>query len=719
VVYTGGSANAFAVSAGFFLNPGDRVDTRGGGRVAIELSDGSMVVVEPESVIVLKDFRQAESLRELFEIVLGKVRVKINHVGGRPNPYRMNSPTASIAVRGTEFTISVQPDGDTEVLVIEGAVQVTSLSDPGQSILVEAGRGVLVQAGRDLRLVAAAAPNAAAKPAGDRDANGSDDSRAVASAGNHGSDDHEDSPKSSGNSPKAMASVTNRESDDREEHKWQGSGSGAPAQSGTDSHSGSDSHTVAAVGNVSDRSDDKNEKEEEDDDDKKSKTSHNPPSSSGGGATTHPDRPANTPRATSGVYDSYVAGLSDIAQIPFLFRFNAFPEAHLDSLENPAYATQFGTAEARLFLLPTFGTRPDDPSGTLPSTYGVSPRVSVFGRLGNSNYYAGGSVSGLHAGDNGGLSTANLYSGSVAAARRFGRNSFGVELESLRGSGASSTTATYVGETTSVEAIRAEARITQTRLTAGLSHEFGTSARLGVFYRYGFLSANDHDVTHTLNSAALSPNLTESTGHSSEIGFRLRGVIHPRLFYGLTGAWLGASLADRTVRTGVADSHERDFAHRASFGWGLGYAVSRRTVVTLDLAGGLSRASSTRIEDANGHLLQSGLANSRFVSSHAAVQTDLTRRLFVSGSYMYVWHSGELTTSLFPDRFGVAALAQDSVLPISPSAFLLGARFSDFGAGWRFTPSLFVQYLFTTDYGASASSHALMLRYTVAFRKDR
>ncbi len=138
----------------FLLNPGDRVDTRSGGRVVIDLSDGSMVVVEPQSVVVLKDFRQAESLRELFEITLGKVRVKINHFGGRPNPYRMNSPTASIAVRGTEFSIEVSPTGDTQVIVYEGAVQVTSLSDPSQSVLVEAGRGVLVQAGRDFHMLA-------------------------------------------------------------------------------------------------------------------------------------------------------------------------------------------------------------------------------------------------------------------------------------------------------------------------------------------------------------------------------------------------------------------------------------------------------------------------------------------------------------------------------------------------------------------------------------
>ena len=33
------------LTAGYILNPGDQIDTRGGGRVVIDLSDGSMVVV--------------------------------------------------------------------------------------------------------------------------------------------------------------------------------------------------------------------------------------------------------------------------------------------------------------------------------------------------------------------------------------------------------------------------------------------------------------------------------------------------------------------------------------------------------------------------------------------------------------------------------------------------------------------------------------------------
>ena len=59
------------------------------------------------------------------------VRVKINHFGGKPNPYRMNSPTASIAVRGTEFSIQVDQQGQTQVVVYEGAVEVQAAAVAG------------------------------------------------------------------------------------------------------------------------------------------------------------------------------------------------------------------------------------------------------------------------------------------------------------------------------------------------------------------------------------------------------------------------------------------------------------------------------------------------------------------------------------------------------------------------------------------------------------
>src|SRR5262245_14401510 len=150
------SGNARAAStllSGISLSPGDEIDTRGGGHVTIELSDGSLVTVQPGSVLVFQDYRNAGSLRELLKITVGRVRVRINHFGGRPNPYRVNSPTASIAVRGTEFSVSVAARGDTEVIVYEGLLEVASLAPPLRRVMVEAGHGVIIRANEDIRFI--------------------------------------------------------------------------------------------------------------------------------------------------------------------------------------------------------------------------------------------------------------------------------------------------------------------------------------------------------------------------------------------------------------------------------------------------------------------------------------------------------------------------------------------------------------------------------------
>jgi hypothetical protein len=661
-VITSNSGSSLGLSAGFLLNPGDRVDTRAGGRVVIDLSDGSMVVVEPQSVIVLKDFRQADSLRELFDIMLGKVRVQINHFAGRPNPYRMNSPTASIAVRGTQFSIEVRLSGDTRVMVFEGAVQVTSLSDASQTVLVEAGRGVLVQAGQDFHLIGAAGNTPALRPDGDRRAQDAD-----------------------GDLDQAA--------------------------------------NLAAVGPSN-------------------------PSAGNSASAGRGDHDGIAPRATASAYDTYVSSLSDLAATPFLFRFNAFSETHLDSLENPAYATQFQIAEARVFVLPTIGggSSPGgsqatfDPAGILPGNYSISPQISVFSPIRHSSFFAGGSFSTSRASDNAvtsspdedsatagqtpsrtptsGGSLSNFYSGSFLLARRFGSTSVGVEVESLRGTGSLSSTTTDTDTQTSVEQVLAASRVSQTRFTAGLSHDFGRTTKLGIFYDYGFISANDHDLSHTLNNVPIGLNATASTGHSSKIGFRFRGVINPRLFYGVTGGWLGVSLADDLARTNTVNSYESDRAQHGSMGLGIGYALSRRTILTFDTAAGASRVASSRLEDATGNLLQNGTANSHFFSGHTAVQVNLTRRLFVSASYLNVWHAQHLKVSLFPDQFGNTNLVQDSFFPLTPTAYQLASHFSDFGIGWRFSPEFFAQYLFTTDYGVTAPTHTIMLRYTIKLRRD-
>lgn len=631
LIYSGDSVPA-GLTAGYILNPGDRIDTRGGGRVVIDLSDGSMVVVQPESVIVLKDFQQASSLRELFDIVRGMVRVRINHFGGRPNPYRMNSPTASIAVRGTEFSIEVSPQGDTQVVVYEGVVEVSSLADPDQTSLIEAGRGVLVQGSQVFPFV------------GRNDA------------------DHDQHP------PMAMAN---------------GSGPAPPQpQDGQNAGQHPDSHS--------------------------------PP-----GGAPHAERD-NSPPATPSIYDRYIAGLSDIGQVPFLYRYNAAAEPYLDSLENPAYATGFTSGEGRVFVLPSIsGLRglqqyqgAFGPGGTLPGDYSLSPQFSLFSPIPGSNFTIGGSASASLVGTSG-VSTGAFYSGALVVARRFGSSSFGVELDSLKGTGS------LVGSTSdSGGPVPGSASdVSQTRLTAGFSRDLKKNAKLGIFYRYAFISANDAGQSGASYEGS-AVNSTRTSGHSSEFGMRLRGAITPRLSYGVAGDWVDVSLQDALLLTDAVASHQRDRSQRGSLAFGLGFALTRRIVWSFDATGGAARNAASRTEDATGHTLQNGDANPYFVSVHTAIQANLSRHLFVSASLMNVWQSNGLNVDLFPDQYGQRTLVQDSFFPSSATTYPYAGRFSDFGAGWRFTPNFFVQYLYSTDYGASAASHTLMLRYTFRLRRE-
>lgn len=593
------------LTPGYILNPGDRIDTRGGGRVVIDLSDGSMVVVAPESIVVLKNFRDAASLRELFEITLGMVRVKINHFAGKPNPYRMNSPTASIAVRGTEFSIEVDAQGGTQVVVFEGAVEVASLANPDRRVLVEAGRSVLVQRGQDFHLL-----GAAPAPGGNR--GDPPERNQAANMDRRGPD-----PQNGAGPPPAGGPAP------------PGGNSGPPPPGGNGG-------PPPASGKAA------------------------PPGGYGGPPRVDHEREDTSPRTTASTYNRYVAGLSDVGQIPFLYRFNAFPEAHLDSVENPAYSTEFHSPEGRLFFLPAFrgaSTLQTDLSFFAPAgggfTLGGSGSASREGGSSSNMFYSGA-----------------YYSGSLVAARRFGANSFGLELAALKGA---ATPVGIAGGSDGVGGLAAQriassSDVSQTRLTAGFSRDLPNGAKLGIFYRYAFIHAGTHTGDggsgYNIDNFPMGLNAAGVAGHSSEFGLRLRGAINPRLYYGLAGTWLGISL----------DSTERDRAQRGSVAAGLGYALTRRTMLSFDLTAGAARTWAA----------QNSGTNNRFVGLHAAVQSDLTRRLFASASFLNVWPHAN--------------------------------RFSDFGAGWRFNTNLFVQYVYSTDYGVTSAAHTLMLRYT--FRKE-
>ena len=86
-------------SSSLLVNVGDWVRTGPEGRLILQLPDGTFIVVHQNSVITIQEPR-APTLRNLFNIAMGKARFYIQRFGGRSNPHGAGTSTALIAVRG-------------------------------------------------------------------------------------------------------------------------------------------------------------------------------------------------------------------------------------------------------------------------------------------------------------------------------------------------------------------------------------------------------------------------------------------------------------------------------------------------------------------------------------------------------------------------------------------------------------------------------------------
>ena len=636
------------IARGATVLPGDEIDTRAGGRVAIELGDGSLVIVQPGSLVVIQDYRNASSLRELLQITVGRVRVRINHLGGRPNPYRINSPTASIAVRGTEFSVNVEARGDTEAVVYEGIVEVASFKNPHRPVLVQPGHGVIVRPNEDIQFFVPG-PN------------------------------NESGARSSG---KGDSDGTN--------------GDEAGEEVSSSASSGESLRTAA------------------------------------------------------GIHERYFQSIVESGELPLPSRFAAFPDSYFDSIENPSYATEFTTTQGRFFIVPSVGgTREKEGARELLGLgdsrlvdYSVSPQASVFVALPKYRSVIGGRMAFSRDGfqtftldDNirltgatfpGGTSgtrsidgsTKNkLFAISLVAARRFGsdgRTSIGVGLDYLNTTGSllNTTIQTNPAGLTSRERVETGSFVRRTRFTFGVTRELSGGTKLGLFYRYGFVTAEDRDRSRTLNGASRLLNFTNVAGRSSEIGLRLRGVITNRLFYGVEGSFFFANNDGRTRRARVVDSDVFAESTRATIGFGLGYVPRRGTVLSFDVAGGITRKNDRRLERSTGSLLQTEKERAPFLSLHGAVQADVWRRAFLSASVLSVTQRQVSDLTLFPDRFGRRVTGDGLFMPNGRTRDRFTDYFGNFGVGWRFKRNFLAEYIFSTDFGQTSPRHTLLLRYT-------
>ena len=143
------SGYSFAAMVKDEVQPGYVIKTGPDGYAKIQVPDGSTFEVFKNSEV---QYLKTNSIEDLINVWLGKVKVVIQHLKGVPNPNNVITPTALISVRGTVFDVDVEDaDGTTLVVLDEGEVNVSNLKKGGRAKLVP-GQAIRVYPDQPLQI---------------------------------------------------------------------------------------------------------------------------------------------------------------------------------------------------------------------------------------------------------------------------------------------------------------------------------------------------------------------------------------------------------------------------------------------------------------------------------------------------------------------------------------------------------------------------------------
>jgi hypothetical protein len=113
----------WALSVGDSVQVRELIVTGPDGHALFQVSDGSTFEVYPNARVVFR--KNPPNWKDLIDVLVGRVRIHIEHFGANPNPNRVLTPTAVISVRGTTFDVSVSDDDETTLIEVEeGLVEV-------------------------------------------------------------------------------------------------------------------------------------------------------------------------------------------------------------------------------------------------------------------------------------------------------------------------------------------------------------------------------------------------------------------------------------------------------------------------------------------------------------------------------------------------------------------------------------------------------------------
>ncbi|KDR25139.1 FecR family protein [Caballeronia zhejiangensis] len=154
-IQSAGGAQRVAAVGGDIDN-GDTVQTGVGSEIVMIFTDKQRVYLKPGSVFRVDDFHYAANApqedRSFLSLVKGGLRALDGLVAkeGKPENYRVKTPTSTIGIRGTEYSVTdcanLEPGANADckgdqIVVYDGQIVVINQVDRQ---IVRAGEGVIV-----------------------------------------------------------------------------------------------------------------------------------------------------------------------------------------------------------------------------------------------------------------------------------------------------------------------------------------------------------------------------------------------------------------------------------------------------------------------------------------------------------------------------------------------------------------------------------------------
>ncbi|NBC32803.1 MAG: hypothetical protein GVY13_09035 [Alphaproteobacteria bacterium] len=142
---------ASVLATGAPVYAGDRIATGAGARARVDLTDGSSLAIGPGSLVVVSDYRPAETgpLEATVSLFLGIIRAAVAPAVAAEGRFDVETQAAVASARSTRFVVAVEDGGGhAAVFVIAGRVAVRATAPGGETALLDPGLGVDVDRGQ-------------------------------------------------------------------------------------------------------------------------------------------------------------------------------------------------------------------------------------------------------------------------------------------------------------------------------------------------------------------------------------------------------------------------------------------------------------------------------------------------------------------------------------------------------------------------------------------